>query len=139
LALLAERGPLEQWWRAAESDLKLPRRPLTTLSWLLLLSLLAAPLALLPIFGARSLLGWLALVPVVHFLGPRLPVAPPSPTRYRTVGELARITAALNVRALSSGATGLMRTSDVWAALEAVIREQVDWEGPITPETRFIG
>jgi hypothetical protein len=44
----------------------------------------------------------------------------------------------MNVKALS-GEVGVMRTSDVWTALEGITREEVDWEGPIRPETRFIG
>jgi hypothetical protein len=90
LARLAERGPAHQWWRAAGADMKLPNLRLTRLSGRMLLSVFATPLVLLPVFGTRSLLLWLVLVPLAAILAPRLPVTPPSTTEQLVIWPASR-------------------------------------------------
>jgi hypothetical protein len=58
------------------------------------------------------------------------------PRRLRTVGDLARAVAATNIAKLAS-ANVPTRERDVWASLEYIIRDQLAWKGPITPESRF--
>jgi hypothetical protein len=93
-----------------------------------------------PPVAAYALLGdawWLTLLAsalLTFFVGSRLPRQPSS--RYRSVGDLARGAAGLNISALA-GSTGTMRKRDVWPALETIIREELAWEGPLEAETRF--
>jgi len=58
------------------------------------------------------------------------------PTRLRTVGDLAETVAALNVAALASPDEPL-REREIWTALQGVIRDNLGWDGPVLPTTRF--
>jgi len=71
----------------------------------------------------------LALLTLLRFLGR-------FPARLRTVGDLARGVAALNVAALASPNEPLRRP-EIWTALQGVIRHRLDWNGTVMPTTRF--
>lgn len=58
------------------------------------------------------------------------------PRHVTTVGELARIVAARNIAALSKQ-EGAMRTGDVWAALDSIVRDIAGRDEPIGRETLF--
>jgi hypothetical protein len=58
------------------------------------------------------------------------------PERLRTVGDLARAVAALNVAALASSDQPL-RKREIWVALVEIIRDNLVWSGAVRPTTRF--
>jgi hypothetical protein len=58
------------------------------------------------------------------------------PKGMRTVGDLARAIAALNIAALSDGKEPIRR-SEIWAALQGVIQDDLSPVGPVQPTTRF--
>jgi hypothetical protein len=136
LADIVKIGQVAGWWRhlAGEAGLRLPRLGIGGWGFATIVVLLLSPLALLPWLGKLSFARLLASGPLAVVLGWCLPAHLPS--RYRTVGDLARATAAMNISSLSWPA-GAMRTRDVWDALETIIRDNLLWEGPLDRETRF--
>ena len=64
-------------------------------------------------------------------------MAAPNWQAQRTVGDLARTVAALNVAVLASPNEPL-RKREIWTALRGVIQDNVDWNGPVLPTTRLI-
>jgi hypothetical protein len=55
----------------------------------------------------------------------------------RTFGDLAKSVAATNVAKLAR-ANGPVREQEIWSSLEYIIREQLAWNGPITPDSRLV-
>jgi hypothetical protein len=134
VTLLAGGGAGRRWRRLQlETGLRLPSAG--SGSFLLLMACIGTPFFAYPFVGWLSSLGLLLSIPLAFFLNDRLPISPPS--RYDTVGDLARAAAGLNISSLSWPA-GAMRTRDVWSALEAIIRDELDWDGPVSPEMRLV-
>ncbi|MGF6229462.1 hypothetical protein QFZ27_003417 [Inquilinus ginsengisoli] len=84
--------------------------------------------------------GWLGLVPALPLLSASVAVsgrwlsALPKPTA--TVGDLARVVAALNVSALADRDQPV-RTREIWPALQAIIQDNLALTAPVQPTTRF--
>ena len=55
---------------------------------------------------------------------------------FQTVGDLARVVSAMNASSLAWPG-GAMRDKDVWQALVGLIRDQLDFDGPINRDTKF--
>ena len=94
----------------------------------------------LPLVGyaARGSIGALIAVPVSIGLLALLSALPSRwPARLRTVRDLARAVAALNVAVLASPNEPL-RKREIWTALRGVIQDNLDWNGPVLPTTRLI-
>lgn len=59
------------------------------------------------------------------------------PRHLRTMGDLATAVAATNIAKIAD-THGPARERELWASLEYIIRSQLAWNGPITPESRFV-
>jgi len=129
------------WWRRVqiETNLALPQAPgrLKRFRWVIGgVCVLAMAVALVSGAGAWSLLVGLAalLVSLVVHASDRRDVI--GMGIGATVGDLAKITAALNAGLLVEQ-HGAIRTREVWSAVEGVIRAFTAYSGPIDKRTRF--
>jgi hypothetical protein len=107
--------------------------PAVTGSSVLFLISIGLPLAS---FAAHGWVGTLMALPISIGLLALSNRVGRFPTGLRTVGDLARTVAALNVAALASPNEPL-REREIWAALQGVIRNDLGWDGSVSPTTRL--
>jgi hypothetical protein len=120
---------------AADTGLRMPD-PVMGLSGLaaMALTFVVLPLCLYQFDIAPPVVSGLLGIALTFLIARFWPVD--LPRNMRNVGDLARSAAARNIAALS-GQDEAVRTSDVWAALDSIIREIAARDAPIGRETPF--
>jgi hypothetical protein len=129
--------PVGRWLRqlADDTGLRMPN-PTMRLSGLgaMALTFVVLPLCLYQLDIAPLIVSGLLGVVLTFAVARYWPVN--LPRHVRSVGDLARKVAARNIAALSKQ-DGAIRTRDVWAALDSIIREVSARDEPIGRETLF--
>jgi hypothetical protein len=130
------RSDARDWWQYLEGEaaLALPQLTLSIPGALVVVALVVSPVAVFYFAGSSFGILSLPLLPAAGWLSRRL--GRNLPREPETLGALARVAAAKNISSLSWPA-GVVRTKDIWSSLEAIIRDELSFPGPIRPETRF--